>query len=152
MTPPIGDSFPQHVKEQLATENFKLGAVIKIYCGYARKEKRFIVLGEKYDKSQVALVYINSELNKNVFPTKELQNQHILFSADDREYLDNDSYIDCTDFITRDSQEILDLIKANTSVHLGAISDEDYKTLRHLVCDSRLIPPSKKKAFGLFLK
>ncbi|MBS1572321.1 MAG: hypothetical protein JST62_08025 [Bacteroidetes bacterium] len=152
MTPPIGNFFPDDLKKNLAADNFKIGAVFKFFCHLAKKEKRFIFMGEKHDKSEIALIHINSELNRNVAPTAELQNEHILLLQSGRAYLTKDSYVNCTNLVIRSKTEIFSLLEKNPDMHLGHLSAEDFKILRDKICESRLIPPYKKKPFGLFLK
>jgi hypothetical protein len=148
---PIGDSFPESVRATLVDENFTIGAVLRFYCLSAKKIKRFIYLGDKHDKSTIALLYINTNLNTNVNYTPELQAEHLFLEQEGRVYLDNDSFVDCSQFVVRLKDEIRKMCIDNTSIHLGFLSEEDLKRIRNMVKQSKVLTPRKKKDYGCFL-
>ncbi|MBL7712356.1 MAG: hypothetical protein JNL13_07835 [Chitinophagaceae bacterium] len=152
MAPLLGNHFSEPIREELATRNLKIKGVIKVYCSFARKEKRFIIIGEKYDHSGFALLYINSEINENMFPSEEQKNEHVLISQEGRSYLSKDSYVNCTQMVYKDRGDLMDLLVNHPEAHLGEFSDNDYKLVRDKVCDSKIITAGKKKEYGVFLK
>ncbi len=151
MPPPIGDSFSLELKQKLAKENFKIKAVLRFYCNVAMKIKRFIFIGIKYYNSKIALLFINTDVNVNFAPTDELKAEHIFIESNGKDYLTNDSHIDCTQLIIKSYQEVFSLLENNPSIHLGVVSDEDHKIIRNKICNSKLITNSKKKEFGVFI-
>jgi len=148
----IGDLFPQSWKKDLAKANFKIGAVLKLYCHIAQKEKRFILAGIKYNKQEVALVHINSEINNNVFPSQKLKDEHLLLTnTEDRTYIDKNCYANCSQLIPRNYEELYKLLENNPSIHLGEMSDTDFKLVRDKIVASKIIRRDLKKDFALFL-
>ena len=76
--PPLGDSFPEEFKRRFAEKNLKVGSVIRALVKDTNppKTKRFILLGISADKLAVATLYVNTEINPNIFSTEELRNLH----------------------------------------------------------------------------
>ena len=152
MTPPLGDVFPNDIKTALAKENFRIGSVLKFFCSVAQKEKRFVYMGDKFDGQTIALVHINSEINENCFPTPELKSEHILLEKNaTRPFLDRNSYVNCTQLILRTKEDIYNLIVKTPTVHLGQLTEDDYKEIKSKIRASRILKPAHKKEFGLFL-
>lgn len=149
----LGDVFPEEWKKKLAEENFKIGAVFKFYCEIAAKEKRMILAGFKYNKTSVALVHINSEINEKFFPTPQLKQEHCLLEySDNKSYLDKDSYVNCSQLIIKDSKEIFEMLCNQPSIHLGQMLEVDFKMVRDKIVDSKVIRKDSKKDYGLFEK
>ena len=92
----LSDSFPDGFKKDFAQRNLKIGSVIRLYLGDTNppKQKRFILVGQSYDKLLFAAIFINSEINPNIFPTQELKDLNLKLLASERDYLDHDSYAD----------------------------------------------------------
>ncbi len=151
--PPIGDSFPKELKEEFSNRNLKAGCVIKCFVNDTNppKEKRFIVMGVSYDKIALGTVYINTHINPNVFPTEELKQLHIPLESDNRDYLDHDSFVDCSKLYEKKLSEIKLIIEADVDSYLGELSPEDYKIIRDKIKISKNISVHVKKKFGLFL-
>ena len=150
--PNIGAILPFELREQLAKQNFKIGSVFRFHCNKANKEKRLILVGVKYDKILVAFVHINTELNNNVFNTPALKLENIpIFKDENRNYIDHDSFINCSDLVVRDKDEIYNLLLHNPSIHLGNLSENDNKIVRTAICNSKVLRRDRKKDFGLFI-
>jgi hypothetical protein len=152
-TPSLGNSFPQELKEEFTKRNLKEGCVIKCWVTdtHPPKEKRFIVMGFSYDKIALGTVYINSEINPNIFPSEKLKQLHVPLEAHSRDYLDHDSFVDCSKLYEKNASEIMVIMNENINCHIGEVSLEDYKMLRDKIKGSKNISPDTKKRFGLFL-
>ncbi len=76
--PPLGDSFPEEYKKRFAEKNLKVGSVIRALVTDTNppKTKRFILIGISADKLAVGTLYLNTEINPNVFSTQELRKLH----------------------------------------------------------------------------
>ena len=74
-------------------ENLKVGSIFRTFehNTIPPKIKRFIVVGQSLNAMIFATVYINSEVNPNLFSTQELKALHMPISADGRGYLSHDS-------------------------------------------------------------
>ena len=84
----FGDFLPKETKEQLANDNFKVSSVLKYHIDFKPipKEKRLIIVGFDAEKVLFATVFINTEINPNVFPSKDLQDLHPRRKQQDDEY------------------------------------------------------------------
>ena len=67
----------------LGDEKVIIGTVIKAFLANTNppKEKRFIIVGESYDHLFLACVFINSEINENVFRTETLKKNEYSISG-----------------------------------------------------------------------
>ncbi|MGL5892918.1 MAG: hypothetical protein ACRC3B_23710 [Bacteroidia bacterium] len=131
----------------------EIGTVIKVFLSETKppKEKRLIIIGESFDKLLLATVFINSEININVFRTQELRDLNVLLEAQHRNYLRHDSYVDCSKIFVRNKETISTIITNDPSRILGTITQEDYLLLRNKIKTAKTISAAKKKEFGLFL-
>lgn len=152
MSNSLGDSFPYEHRKELADKNFIVGSVFKVYDKIAQKEKRLILIGFRYDKVILAFLRINSEINKNIFPTEELKNEHLELEFDEelRPFLDKTSFVDCSTFWEQNAESVYNRLLDTPSIHLGVLCDDDLLRIKHKVSISNLLSPSQKKHFGLF--
>jgi hypothetical protein len=92
----LGDLFPDDLKDQFANDNFKIGAVLKYHVDSTNppKYKRLIIIGFDNQKVFLASVFINSEINPNIFKSPQARNQHLELDANNRDYLDKTSFVD----------------------------------------------------------
>ncbi|ACU05352.1 hypothetical protein Phep_3157 [Pedobacter heparinus DSM 2366] len=90
----LSDCFPEQFRQEFAERNLKIGSVIRVMVNDTNppKEKRFILVGQSYDKLIFATIFINSEINPNIFPTQELRDLNLELLADSRSYLSHDSF------------------------------------------------------------
>ncbi|HEY8780290.1 MAG TPA: hypothetical protein VIM16_01645 [Mucilaginibacter sp.] len=149
----FADAFGDDERARFAADNLVIGAVILTYVADTNppKEKRLIVVGESYDHISVATIYINTELNFNVFPTKELQDLNPEFVAEGRDYLDHNSHVDCSSLHALNKDFLSGIIRADPSRVLGNVSEDDLKQIRGLIKSAKTIKPALKKTYGLFL-
>lgn len=149
----LGDAFPPEWRENLANENLKVGAVIKLKVPDTTppKIKRLVVVGIDNTKVLLATIFINTEININVLNTPELQNLQYELTKTNCPYLDYNSFADCSKIRERNYSDILDFIKKNPGSHLGQLLDEDLSKVKALIKSARTIPVRLKKQFNLFL-
>ncbi len=149
----LSDSFPEDYKKEFAQRNLKIGSVIRLYVRDTNppKEKRFILVGQSYDKLLFASIFINSEINPNIFHTEELRDLNFQLLAEERGYLDHDSYADCSNMQKRDTAWLLAVLVEDPSKLIGEVSESDLKEIRARIKSARTITPATKKTFGLFL-
>ena len=98
MSPAIGDNFPPKFRKEFSSRNVKIGAVIKTHVTDTTppKEKRFVIIAFDAAKILAATLYINSEINPKKFPSKELQELHLLLEEKTYKFIEYDSYLDCS--------------------------------------------------------
>ncbi|HOX82232.1 MAG TPA: hypothetical protein PLJ60_05435 [Chryseolinea sp.] len=132
MSPPLGDQFPEEFKKQFASQNLKVGSVLRALVTDTTppKIKRFIVIGLSADKLALGTIYINTEINPNVFQSAELKNLHIKLEAAGREYLDHDSFVDCSKIFEKEYDTILKMLAADAGMLMGELKPDDIKMLK----------------------
>ncbi len=104
----LGDFFSDELKEQLANDNFKVGAIIRRLDNSTTppKIKRSIIVGFDTSKVFLAYVLINTEINPNLFPTQSLKDLHLELDTIGRSYLTHTSYVDCSQIKEEDAESI----------------------------------------------
>ena len=154
--PPInlGVLLPIKDRIDLAKSHLQPGSVFKFYCYNAKKEKIFILAGFKYDQTKIGFVHINTEINPNIFRTPALKNEHLPFELNlERPFLTHDSFVNCSDLIIRDKEDILKLLINDPAIHLGNLCESDMKEVHNKICSSKVLRRDYKKEFGIsFLK
>ena len=147
----LGDLFPQELREQLSDNNLKVGSVLRFFMKDTNppKDKRVIVVGFNDDKVLFAYVYINSEINPNMFSTPRLRNLHLPFEANGRSYLTHDSFVDCSQIKEENAQTIRDVMTDNIGVHIGDLSETDCKKVIDALKTSFRIDLKIKKKYGI---
>ncbi|MFZ4526222.1 MAG: hypothetical protein ACOYOE_11945 [Chlorobium sp.] len=148
----IGDGFPEEMKREYAARNLKIGSVLKLHVKDTNppKEKRFIVVGKTIDGICLATVYINSSMNKNVHYSEELQKLQLFLEADGREYLDHDSYVDCSTLYIKQYPALLHDFSSKPEALIGVLRDEDLLNVRNTIISSPKIKGKDKKRYGLY--
>ena len=149
----LGDAFPQEFIDRFSEDKIKTGTVIraKVKDTNPSKIKRFIIIGIDGEKVSLATVFINSEINPNIFPTLELQNAHLFLESENRDYLDNDSFVDCSTLIERSVEDLIDLIRNNPSTCIGEVNSLDMEIIKKKIKTVKTISINLKKKYSLFL-
>jgi len=149
----FSDTFSNQDREGFAKRNLKIGSVIKVFVSDTKppKEKRLVLVGISYDQIYYASIFLNSEINANLFNTTALKDLHIELKAVDRVYLDHDSFADCSQIQKRKAEWLLELISDDPSKVLGELNEYDLKLLQAKIKSAPTITPALKKTFGLFL-
>lgn len=148
----LGDALPAEWRENLAKENIKSGAVIRIAVPDTTppKIKFLLIVGLEDGKALLATVFINTEINPNVFNTPELQKLQLELTKLKCPYLGHDSYADCSKIRERNYIDILELIKKTPSSHLGQLNEDDFQKVKSLIKTSKTISIRLKKKYNLF--
>jgi hypothetical protein len=147
----LGDLFPDELKGQFADDNFKIGAVLKYHIGSTipPKYKRLIIIGFDAHNMFMASVFINSQINPNIFRSPQARQQHLELDVNNRTYLDKISYVDCSQIKIEDTTAIKDLLVTNPSIHIGELSNSDLTDVLDKIKNSPTITPKEKRRFGL---
>ena len=148
----LGDFFPDDKRNEFAESKLKIGSVIKadVKDTTPPKTKRFIIVGIDNANILLATVYINSEINPNIFNTRYLKDLQYNLEKKDREYLDHDSYVDCSNLKIKKVDEIIRILKNSPLAYLGELNDEDLNMVKEKIKNSRTISIKEKKDFNLF--
>lgn len=115
---------------------------IKPKNGKDSKLKRFVIIGRTEDGNVLAALLVNTKINDNFFTTIAPY-QHLV-KAEENDYLDHDSYIDCYTVREFDASRVLE--KAE---FLGTVKDDDLEECLEHVRQSPAIKPYILKKFHL---
>lgn len=150
----LAEHFPESFRADFSirNRNLSIGKVLRLNVKDTNppKIKRFIIVGFTEDNVSLASIYINTEINTLINWSKELQDLHLKFESEGREYLDHTSYIDCTKLIERNCEEIKGIIEKRPESVIGEVSDSDFKLIIDKLKESTTIKGKLKKRYGLF--
>lgn len=138
----LGDKFPESTREEYSKRALSKGAVLRFFSRDIQnpKIKRLIVIGIA-DGATIGKVYINTG-------PQSAHNQ-IKLDASGRDYLDHDSYADCSRIYENDYAGLLTLIRDNPSCYLGQVCAEDLHRIQAELISAKTIPLKQKRRFGL---
>lgn len=148
----LGDLFPDEWKQDYTERNLSVGTVVKLHVKDTNppKEKRFVIVGFTQDNKVIATLYYNSEINQNVNWSKELIDQHLHFERDSRDYLDKDCYLDCSNLIIKDYDQIKIAVTKKPEAILGELNESDWTTIKNTIIESPTIKGKYKKRYGFY--
>jgi hypothetical protein len=151
MSPSFGSLFPDAVREDFSKRKIQPGSVFRIHVNTTTppKIKRIVILAISSDNICVGYLFINSDINPNLFQTPSLQNLHLYLQADCREFLDHDSYLDCSEIKDLSLDELKNIISNNPSRHIGELNETDLKTATSIVKLAPTISKRQKEKYGL---
>jgi hypothetical protein len=148
----LGDCFPPKHRKDHATRSLRPRCILKFLYKEAQptpKDKRFLIIGE--NSTNIGCLIINSEINTNVYrpgtPDYDLQIKINNFYG--CEYLDRDSYVDCTFLLEWKKCEIEPKITECPERSLGYICEEHWDTIIEAVRNRNRISLKKKKDYGI---
>ena len=133
-----------------AEREIKIGAVLKYWATETNppKQKIRIIVGFSNDKVLVATLFINTEINPNVFPTEELRKLHLVFEKTRCEYLDHDSFVDCSQLHEVSYGNLVTILNENPTVVSGEVANTDLENIKNIIKNAPTITPKQKKKFG----
>ncbi len=147
----LGDFFPNELKNQFATEQLKVGAVIKAFSKEAGKVKRMIIVGIDEQNIYLSSVLINSKLSQIHLNNPTLYADILEFKPNEnRKYLDHKSFIDCSEIHIEPIHKFKEAISNNPNAYLDCVSNSDLTLIRDTIKNSKNIKAHIKKRFGLF--
>ena len=147
----LGDFFPEETRRQLADNNLKIGAVLRFHVPFTNppKTKRQIVVGFDNDNILLATVLINTEINPNVFPNQILRDLHLKLETNNRNYIEHDSFVDCSKVRPQNKSEIIALLTLEPTAHLGELAPNDLAIVLEKIRNAHTISVHEKRRFGL---
>lgn len=148
----LREYLPLHLQRAHAVPSLENGVILKIYLTIVTppKFKRVIIVGESPDQSQLAIVYINSKINKRVHKTREARRQQKYFDTKDREYLDKPSFVDCTKLVMIEKTKVQKVVRKKPSRVIGWLSNPDFDILKEKILASTTIKGKYKNKFGFY--
>lgn len=136
----LGEHFSDEEKVKFVERNLIPGHVIKLFCHTTRhpKEKRLVIVSLN---PELLLFLINSELPKFKEKSPHLKVQQIpLKVKDNPEFLEHDSWLDCSEvFREFNTDEVREILLNDTSRILGKLNEEIVSLLMDSVSDSETL-------------
>ena len=151
MTPTLGDLFPSDLKADYIDRSISPGSVFRLISPHTNppKIKIFVILAVTEDTFCVGILYINTDINVNLFPTPSLRALHNPLKAKDWEFLDHDSYLDCSQIYELSFDQLKEKFKTDSDCYLGELEGDDFEQSVELVKSARTISLRDKRKFGL---
>lgn len=113
------------------------------------KEKIHIIVAINSEEAMIATVRINSKLNINVYRDLDSQLHCISLKANDCDFLNHNSVVDCNIITKYPLKKISQLLSKETNRIKGAISEDLLKDIKLRLASARGITPNDKAKFGL---
>lgn len=147
----LSDLFPQSFRDDFANRNIQVGSVIRVFVKDTTppKVKYFIVIGFSDDKVLLGTVFINSTINQNVFNTEYLKGLNIPLDAQTYDFIDHNSFVDCSDIKERNFVEIKHLVSNDPECSKGVVSEETMRIILTTLANTSTISLNKKRKFGI---
>ena len=118
------------------------GLILK--SGTTERSKFFVVMGENMDQGIVGSLLINSNINTNIIRTKELLDCQFPLKGDEYDFLNHDSYLNCSKIFP------LDKVKIRREAHeVGNLNDRDLSLVIDHIINSEVISMKEKKRYRI---
>lgn len=138
----LSGSFSYEQRLQFVRGRLKAGVVIKLHCDFTNppKQKRLLVVA--VNRGRPLLFVINSDPTDFAKNHKHLIKQHLPLKASDENFLDHDSYLDCsTAYDNFDRDDIERALAQDTTLILGDLAGQTAPTVLETVADSPTLSP-----------
>jgi len=150
MSPIIANSSPKEDRISFCNQYLKPGAVLRLHIPLSRppKTKRVVVAAINESINSLGLLFINSQINPNVFRTAKLRKLHLFLTAAERNYLDSDSYLDCSHLYEWQFDRLKAKFIAKPEIYLGRLSETDLTKIKQTIIAAKTIEKRLKKRYG----
>lgn len=148
MSARLGDQFSLDYQEDFFRRHFVPGAVFRILTFQTTppKFKRFVVIGLEHSSGKiVGSLFINTSMVSAPY----LHSLQLPLMASDCEFLEHDSFLDCSRIYEEDASAVKAKYLADTEIYLGALSVQDLKQAIAMVRKAKTISVATKRRFGL---
>lgn len=148
----IADAFPESYRQDFANRNIDIGSaiLIKMPDFDVNYNKYVIYLSDSIiDDTKCGIIVINTKINENINFSSYLMSQHILIDVLRHDFLEEDSYIDCTQIHQKDIQEIIDHISNNPKNLCGNVQEDIMAKVKALLVNSRVLSNNDKRKYKL---
>jgi hypothetical protein len=147
----LGDLFPEDFRKAFSERSVEAGCVIRTHFSETNppKVKLYVVLGASKDKIIFGVVLINSQINPNIFRNPVIRSWHIPISVHDYDFLQRDSFIDCTQVFEKDASDLLKAAILSPSIVVGKLDQSDLDAVTKAIKAATTISTVQKRKFGL---
>src|SRR5450759_320835 len=134
----LSDFLSDTDKEKYVRSRFTPCRVIRRYCIFtAPPKQKFLVIS--CIKAETAFLVINSKIPSFIVSKKHLCDCQVLIDKSSHDFLDHDSYVDCTKTYYEDTPEIFKELVADTGNLKGEVSDSVRKNILEALRNSPTI-------------
>ncbi|MBL4561042.1 MAG: hypothetical protein JKX79_08670 [Labilibaculum sp.] len=146
----LADLFSDELRQEFAERNIDLGRTILIEIPNfgVTYPKYIVIVAENENEFAIAYVVINSEINNFIFPTPYLKSLHVPIDRASHDFLDHDSFINCTEIREFTKQEVIDFISAHPERVVGNITEGILTAVHATLHSATTIPKIIKVRFG----
>jgi len=137
----LGVFFPEQERIDYAKRALTPGRVLYLFCPFTEppKEKYAVLLSLG---NPTLLFLINSRINDYIADRQDLAACQLLIAQSDYEFLDHDSYIECSNVIDEFADEdVLDQIISDISRVKGTLNPRTIQDVQRIVRQARTISP-----------
>lgn len=148
----LGDSFPESIRSEFAKRNIDPGVALLIELPeFNLTYKKYVIFFSKnmMDVTKCGILVINSEINENVNRNHYLKSQHVSIDCARHDFLEIDSFIDCTRIQPHNLQKILDYIVENPDKLCGNVEQDIMTKVKIILTNSSLISNNDKRIYNL---
>jgi len=142
------------MEKQITDASFSTGKVLRMSLteddGIILKNKAiqrpkyFVVVGQDIENGLIGSLLINSNVNKNVINTKTLLDCQFPLQKKDYDFLQYDSYLDCSELFELDKIKIL-----QKGMEVGELTSKDCMLVMEHLRYSEVISPKLKKRYKI---
>lgn len=152
MTPTLGTLFPQNRRSGFCERHIAVGAVFRLYVPETipPKIKRIVIIGINEELDCLGILFINSDISTYISMRPPLRKLQLSLDADNtRNYLDYDSYLDCSYLYERPKRVLKEKCISDTGIYLGQLSDTDVDKAKQLISSAESIVQKLKTRYTL---
>lgn len=148
----LGDFFSDDLRKNFSQRNVKVGSVLKLKVEDTKppKVKFFIIIGQNIEGFSLATLYINSDINFNVNFSQDLIDLQVPISKEDYNFLEHNSYVDCSKLMFKDREEIESILSRRPEAFVDELNNKQISYLKEVIKKSTTIKGKIKKRYGFY--
>lgn len=122
----------------------RIGMVLHLFCNFTTPQKYNSLILVCLNPKPLLLL-INSKVNEFALIQPRLRQCHIPINMANYDFLDHDSFIDCSEAYDFELDDLHERLCSVNRVHLGDVSIEDLNAIKNAVSESPLIVNRQKQ-------
>lgn len=144
----------ENTEKRITDDSFTTGKILKMALmeddgivlknSAVQRNKYFTVIGQDKDNGLIGSLLINSDVNKNVINTKVLLDCQFPLQKNDYNFLNYNSYLDCSELFELDKIKIL-----QKGMEVGELTSKDKRLVMEHLRDSEVISAKLKKRYRI---
>ncbi len=147
----LGDHFPPEDKRAWIKQQLQAGSVFYLSCEFTHppKDKYIVLVCPVATLPRPLLFVINSDIHPLLYRNPHTRSCQLQLNAADYDFLDHDSYVDCTNVIDSINEDaIIDQLATNVGRLKGTPNANSMSEMAEIVQRAKTIIPRHKLAIG----